>query len=496
MQRALSCVLVVLFVLFVFLPADAEQEGGQGYFDLGVFAYEDGDYKSAESHFKKALEFNPDNPFYNHFMGKTYLKTADYQAAKNYLNMAWKLDPDISGLKYDLALLNYKMSDYSKAADLFMEIVNEEPSNVLAHYHAGICLYKQRKYGKALDYFLAAARMSPTIKVNGYYYAGVCYWKMGKTDEAVQKLEYVRDHADSELLRENALIWLKIIEEEGKKALRPYSLFLEVGYGYDDNVTLEPLDEDIFTEEDDYFTMVHFSGRYNFVNRTGYKMGVGYSHYQTWHNDLEEYDLTGSILSIYGTYRLHPFTLGLSYVPSYYWLDEDSYLRRHKLRPEVIWTATERLAARLSYSYNDNEYFQEEDRDGLSHDVFLDAYYSILDERGHLFGGIGYEDNHASHSDQDYGRLTTRLGLILELPWELELGLTGRYQDKQYDNVDTFYGKEREDDQYHGAVSLARKLFYDWLSVLAEYSYTKNESNISDYEYNKSVAALCLRARY
>ncbi|MBW1859489.1 MAG: hypothetical protein JRI70_05280, partial [Deltaproteobacteria bacterium] len=47
MQRVLSFILVVLFVFLVFLPARAEEEGGRGYFDLGVFAYEDGDYQNA-----------------------------------------------------------------------------------------------------------------------------------------------------------------------------------------------------------------------------------------------------------------------------------------------------------------------------------------------------------------------------------------------------------------------------------------------------------------
>jgi tetratricopeptide (TPR) repeat protein len=495
MQRALSFILVVLFVFLVFLPARAEEEGGRGYFDLGVFAYEDGDYQNAESYLKKALELSPDNPYYNHYMGKTYLKTEEYKAAEQYFSRAWKLDSEISGLKYDRAMLNYKTSKYSMASDLFTEIVNEDPSNVLAQYHAGVSLLKQRKYDKALDPLLAAAEMSPTIKANGFYYAGACYWEMGKADKAVEKFEYVRDHADSEMLRENALTWLRTIEEE-KKARKPYSLYLNVGYGYDSNVTLDPLDEDVFSDEDDYFTRIHFSGKYNVINRKDLVLGAGYSHYQSWYNDLEEYDLTGSLFNVYAKYRLRPFTLGLSYLPSYYWLDQDSYLRRHKVKPEVVWEWKDSLSTVLSYSYSDNEYFQDEGWSGDRHEGYLNVYYSILDKVGYLFGGIGYEDNDASSPDQDYGWLKTRAGVFFHLPWELELDIRGRYQNKQYDNVDSFYGVEREDDKYFGAVSLARKLFYQWLAMAAEFNYTKNNSNISAYEYDKYVGALYLRARY
>ena len=50
-----------------------KNEGGRAYFDFGVFAYEDGDYGDAEANLKQALKFEPENPLYNHYLGKTYL---------------------------------------------------------------------------------------------------------------------------------------------------------------------------------------------------------------------------------------------------------------------------------------------------------------------------------------------------------------------------------------------------------------------------------------
>jgi hypothetical protein len=279
-------------------------------------------------------------------------------------------------------------------------------------------------------------------------------------------------------------VWLERIRTE-KKDVKPYSLYLKIGYHYDDNVPLEPLDEDVYTDEDDYVTKVFFSGKYNFVDSKNYNIGAGYSHYQTWHNDLAEYDLIGSIGNIYAKYRLQPFTFGFSYFPSYYWLDSDSYLRRHKLRPEVVWKCTEKFATKLSYSYY-----------GEIHEGFMAVYYSIMGKKAYLFGGIGYDDKSASHPDQDYGRLKTKLGISLSIPWELNLRLTGKYQEKRYDNVDTVYGVEREDTKYLGSISLSRKLFYDWLSILGEFNYTKNDSNINDLEYERNVTGLSLTARY
>ncbi len=494
MQRSLGFILIILFVLFMHLPAHA-QEQGNAYYDFGVFAYEDGDYEGAEENLKKALTFNPDNPFYNHYLGKIYLKTERYQEAEVYLTKAWNLNPDISGLKYDIAFLNYKTSNYSAAADLFAEIVKEDPSNVLAHYHAGICLYKQKNYRKALDYFINAAEISPTIKDNGYYYAGICHFKLGNFKKATEKFEYVRDHAESASLREYAIKWLQATDRQ-KKALKPYSLYVKLSYKYADNVRLEPLDKDIYADEDDYVTVGYFSGRYNIVNRQDYKMGVGYSHYQTWHSKLENYDLTGSIFDLYGKYRIRPFTIALSYLPTYYWVHSDKYLMRHHVKPEVMYKVNEDLVMRFSYSYYKNDYFRDDTKDGNTNEVFLNFYYSIGEKRGYLFGGIGYEDNSASHPDYYYVQLKTKVGISLNLPWALNVKLTGKYYDQDYDNVDSFYGIKREDAKYYGAISLCRKIFYDWLSISGEFNYTKNDSNILDREYKQNVMAVYLTARF
>jgi tetratricopeptide (TPR) repeat protein/cell division septation protein DedD len=473
----------------------AEEEKGGAYYDFGVFAYEDGDYEDAEKNLVMALKFDPDDPFCNHFLGKTYLKMERYQQAENCLNKAWKANPDMSGLPYDLAFLNYKMSEYSKAAELFAEIAKEDPSNVLAYYHAGISLYKLERFGKALDYFIGAAEMSPSVRANGYYYAGICYWKMGEIEKAAEKFQCVREQSESESLRQYALKWLEGIEKH-KKALQPYSLFLKIGYQYDDNVRLEPLDEDMYADEDDYVIVGYFSGRYDFVNRQYYKIGAGYSHYQTWHDDLGEYDLLGSIFSLYSRYRLNPFTFGFSYVPSHYWLDSDRYLRRHQLNADVMWKVDEKISTRLSYTYYDNNNYQNNDRDGHTNDVFLYAYYRLLDKTGHLFGGIGYEDNSASHRDEYYAQVKTKLGVSLKIPWDLDLSLTGRYYDKKYDHVDSFYGLKREDAKYYASISLSRRLIYDWLNGCVEFNYTKNNSNITDYDYERKVTTLSVIARY
>ena len=493
MSRLFKFAFVFSLVLLLAGATHAE-EAGRAYYDLGVFAYDDGDYKEAEKNLKAALTAMPDNPFYNHYMGKTYLKMERYDEALAHLKLAHDVNPDVPGLKYDLALALFQVQDYVRAADLFEDVFKEDPSNIPALYHAGISLYKQGQYSKASDYLISASEKSPSIKPMGYFYAGVCHQQMGDMENAVKKLEYARDNAKDASLRESAIKRLDAIEKQ--KKVKPYRVNMKLGIQYDDNVVLEPVDADIITNEDDWMGVLYFSGRYNVVNRKDYILGAGYNHYQTWHDDLNEYDLIGSILDFYGKYRFNRFTFGLTYSPNYYWLDSESYVMKHHLKPEVSYKINENLLSKLSYSYYRNKYFEDKDRDGHTNEGFLNLYYRLGKQMGYLFGGLGYEDVTASVPDQYYSQLKTKLGVSFKLPLALVFNTTLKYYLKDYDNVNSTFGVAREDDKYNILVSLSRKLVYDWLGILGEYSYTKNDSNVSDYEYKRHVASLSLTASF
>jgi len=56
--------LILWCVAWTHLPASAEAEKGRGFYDFGVFAYEDREYDAAEKNFRKALQCAPGNPLF------------------------------------------------------------------------------------------------------------------------------------------------------------------------------------------------------------------------------------------------------------------------------------------------------------------------------------------------------------------------------------------------------------------------------------------------
>ncbi len=487
-----------LMLLVFFSPALAQSPQGRVYYDFGVFAFEEGDYQAAEANFLKALSFDPQNPYYNHFLGKTYFKRGEYDRAEQYLNIAWGLDNSISGLQYDLALLFFRQADYEKAAPLFEELAAEDPAQVLSVYYAGIGNLNLKKYDKALGYLIDASELSSTVKPNGYYYAGICHLQLGQYGQAIEKLQYVRDNAESVNLRQNAEKWLKASRDR-QKSDRPYRLSLRVGYQYDSNVLLEPLDEDLPTDKSDSALVLNGAFKVDFFRSGGFTTGLGASYYQIDYQDLTQYNLYGSTASLYAKYRLDRITFGFSYIPAYYALDKEGYLTKHQFRPDLLWRATKDLTARFAWQYETKKYLTNDDRSGHGNLLDADLYYSLLDGKVQLFGGGGYESNSADLRDYSYDEYKARAGVRFFLPWRLQLGLTGKLNRKVYEDVDTFFGIKRKDSKWEAACSLSRPIYQEWLRLVADYRFTRNDSNIQEaatgvetFDYERHQATLSL----
>lgn len=486
---------IFLLIFSTGLKGYAQDNRGDAFFDFGVFAFEDGNYSDAEKNFKMALSFNTNHPQYNYYLGKTYLKTEDYEGAGRYLIKAQSLDPDIPGLGYDLAMLHYRKNDYDQAAGAFIRVVDQEPDNIPAVYYAGVSLFRQAQYDRAVQYFNTAARKSSNIAVNSNYYAGVCYAKIGDKASAVNKFTQVKNHPDAGNLKTLAQRWLESLE--GKIGTsKPYFLYLRAGRRMDDNVRLEPLDLDLYSNEDDDVTVVYLMGRYNFVNRPTFQVGAGYSHYQTWYDTLSEYDLMGSIFNIDMRYHLSALSFGLSYLPSFYRIESSRYLDRHNLNADMTWQIRNDLSAQLTYGYFNDDFATENERDGDTHRISLGATYTLFDNRLKILTQVGYEDIGADHPDEVCSQIRTKLGFNIRGPWDVNFGLTGRYFEKQYDHRHSVYKVERDDAKTIASFSVSRHIYYRWLGVLGEYDYTRNTSNINDFEYERNAFTLSLTITY
>ncbi|MBN2282429.1 MAG: tetratricopeptide repeat protein [Deltaproteobacteria bacterium] len=491
-RNVFHVVIVILSVIAAALPAGAASEAGNTHFDLGVFAYESGKYDEAVEYFNKALVTGADRRAVYHYLGKTHMALEQFDEASRYLDWAATMNSPVPGLAYDRAMLYYRLGKHGPAADLFIQAAKRDPSNVSARYYAGICLYMQKRYSAALPWFDEAGEQSPTLKVHCAYYAGICRAKSGDEVRAQEHFRYVAGMAEDDLLKAYALSWLELY----KARERAYDLYGKIGIQYDSNVVLEPVDEDVYADEDDWLLQGYVSGTYDLLRTDTWRGGIGYTHYQTEYSDLSDYDLITSLGQFYVSWRRYPVTLGLTYLPQYYWLDADSYLMRHQVRPEALWNVNDRLIAKVTGSYYRNNHFVDDGKDGKTAEGTLDAFYRISEQGSYLLGGIAYESNNARDEDNDYGQLRLKLGVTLVLTGGWKASAVGKYFRKEFEKDDTVFGITREDTKWQASLSVEKNLCYTWLSLAGDFTYTGNDSNIDFYTYHRSVTTLSLIARY
>lgn len=494
MRQLLKIFSICMLLLCFFIPATAG-EIAQNYYGLGVFAYEEGNYTEARDFLLKAVKLDPENARANFYLGQVYVKLDRLDLAEHYFSAALSQDSQVPGLGYALGYLFYQKDNYVKALQQFEQVVAEDPADVLAIYYSGISHYKLQQYEAAGEYLDRAARMSPTIEANGSYYAGICNYQLDRFDEAIKRFEHVMEIAAAKDLKENAELWVQAIKKR-QAAARPYSLYLKTGYLYDDNVILEPADEDLIADESDSALLLYFSGKCDVIDGRRMTSGIGYSHYQTRYRDLEEYDLTGSIGNFYLDYKLNnAVTLGLKYLPTYYWADSESYLMQHQVTPYALWMIDHLNAVDFSYSYYRNNYFTDNSRDGHANEISADYSRGFSDFRGYVFCGLGYEIYSAFEEDQDYRELKAQLGISYDIFAATNITVYGNYYDKQYDHRDFTFDVKRDDSRYFASASITQTVWKQWLNVGAEYTYTKNNSNIADFDYERNAILLSVSVK-
>jgi len=459
-------------------------------FDMGVFAYSDNDYENALTNFNRALAFQPNNPFYIQYLGKTFLAMDQYQDALNMLTKAYQLNPTLYDLEFDIAMTHYKMKHFKQAGQLFIQIIENDLLNdhILEHFYAGICLFQQKQYTPALSYFKLASLKAPTIQDNCYFYMGMCYYYLNQYDNATYVLNQVILKTQSKELKANAQKWIQAINKQ-IQIKKPYHLFAKIGYQYNDNVTLVSPDLAV-GDEDDTLLNCFFSGNYHIVNSPPYQFGFGYSHYQSIHQDKHDYDLTGSTLKLYAKYNLNPVSIQLQYMPSYYWLDDIKYMSFHKIQSQLTWPVTSNLMMKLAYTYGNNRYFQSEGRDGHSHSIDWISYYKMSFYNSKLFVGGSAEENHAAANDRKYDRLEAKMGLWVMFPKNIQGLMNIRLQSRHHKNNDSIYLLKRNDSTIGFSFDVTKDLPYKGIYTGLGYQYIHNNSTINNFDYRRNCVTL------
>ncbi len=464
----------------------------------GILSLTVGDYEDALGKFQKILDLDPINADAYYYLGMTYSKMEEFDKAVSYYQKALKLNPELAKTHFPLGVAYYQLKQYRNALQSLSQAEKYSPQDAMVYYYQGAVYYDMGRYYKSVAPFKKVRELDPALTVFSCYWQGVSLFQQGLYIEAEKLLREVRQLSSDSQLGKSADEFLSAIEKQTK----PLSLKASLGVEYDDNVTLQPTDEnasDVSDKEDERAVAnLKITGRK--FSESG-EFGAFYSFYQSLHQDLSEYNVQGHTGSFYFASNLRPFQPYIQYSYDYFFVDNDKYLQKHTIVPSLnIFVASPHIT-QVYFQYEKFNYlvsFEEDeyDRDADANALGANQYFSIVDGKGYVKIGAEYKNNDAKGDDWDYSGSKFSLTVYSPTPLsKMNVEIGGEQSYSNFIHEDSFFEQTRKDICSSAWIELMYKLNDNW-SIGLNYKHINNNSNIDFYEYKRNITSLFLSCSF
>jgi hypothetical protein len=274
-----------------------------------------------------------------------------------------------------------------------------------------------------------------------------------------------------------------------------------VGYQYDDNVTTDEVDST--SNLSDQALLIEFGGAYK--PRLGETLGleIGYDFSQSLYQDLTDYDLQLHTLSASIEREYGEIDAGLLYLYSRTFLGGDDFLGINNFTPSLGHAFSEKWYLSLRYSHQAKDFIQSSNdgRDADNNSFTVDNFLFFMEGKGQLSLGYRIEGENTSSDEYDYlghffnARLKLPVPVTALADYNAVFRMGLEYSTKDYSNVTSSIGTERQDDRTSFTVSAEADIVKN---VLAKVEFERIEvvSNLPSSDLDENVVTLKLVISY
>jgi len=231
------------------------------------------------------------------------------------------------------------------------------------------------------------------------------------------------------------------------------------------------------------------------------ELAISYGLYQTLHMNLSDFDLTQNSLDLSLKEQFQPYLAGkIALSGELIHLGGKQFDRTYSIAPALILTLSDSAASTFEYRFREAYYENSglfptnSDREGTAHLLTLGHHHKLSDT---LDLRISYSferelariNSWSSHSHHGSA------GLAIALPYNLLLDISADALGRSYDSIQSDASEARSDTTLSAAASLTWQL-NETLAISGGYHYTDNSSNISGYEYSRSITSIMFQGRY
>lgn len=273
----------------------------------------------------------------------------------------------------------------------------------------------------------------------------------------------------------------------------PVQLTLAAGLQYDDNVTVDELDET--SNVSDVAAVFDFDADYKKRFDQGTDLSVGYSLAQRTFFEESEFDLQIHNGKLGLKQNFDGFDVGADFYTIHARLDRDGLLNIQQLTPYFTTFLTDELYLRSSYRYQDKSFKDNKDRNAHTHAIDNDLYYFLDSTREYFVAGYRFESEDTRADQFDYNahqfvvRYAKRWNLYGNRP--LRMRLDWRFEMRNYDSITPSIGAIRDDDRHRLRARFDIPISKT-LTALLKYEYRNHVSNLEtvDFTDNRIEAQL------
>jgi tetratricopeptide (TPR) repeat protein len=521
-------IIIFFFLCFVF-------SGLSGYcetpFESGMREFKEESYEEALTDFLKARQGEPSSSTVAFYVGLTYKILENYKEAVPYLKDAVTLTPHVREAVVELVDAMYQTDDLKGAAQ-YVEIGEKEgiqPARI--QFLKGLILVKEGRYPEAITAFNKAKELDQTLSQAVEFQIGNAYIKEGKLKEARNRFAATTLlNPDSDIAifaRDYENILSEKIERE-----RPWRFSIGMGYKYDTNLVAKPgggpVADQISGQKDfgmNLSVRMGYTAPFSFT--TPYSLSLQYSLYAERYFRRDDYNTATNILSATPGYNFSRFSLSLPVSYGYSnlqgdarfptgkgndflndpanWFVDTKYKQYVSVTPTVKFLVTATSVAELAVGYVKKTYFDNpvhpapltpaEDRSGKQWNGTLGWTYFFKEGRGLWSTRYMYISEDTDGDNWSYRENRFSSSLLYPLSKPLRLQLSGDAAFAEYVHVNSFFDMQRKDEIYNGSIGFLYEIFKN-TDIITQYSYIRNKSNISTYDYTREVFMVGIEYRY
>ena len=524
---------LVWFCLLLFVsPALAQTPLDPQAYDLsiakGLIRFSSGQYSEAERLFQAALAANPGDSRASFYLGQTMIRLKRPEAAEEIFQTLLHKNQADGRAWLGLGMAQYNRGRYTEALASLDNAEKYLPTDPLVFYYQGLSYHQKGAFDLSPGRLLRARTLSPDRAAPSHYYSGIAYYQRGLLEEAREEFSAVLQVGEqgSELVN-SARQFLEEAGGGGGAGPKRWDLSFTVMGQYDSNVVLLPLGTSPphgvsgISQQHDWRTALFARGEYRPIQTETWLGGASYAVYQSFHQSLSGFDVENHTPSVFLQRQFGPFQARMQYSFDYIKVGRLPFLVSHTVQPMFTLSEGYHAFTQVQFRYQakdfqDARFEGNSFRDGKNWLAGATQYVLFADNTGNVRLGYTYDTDRTgggsptvavigtqTNADWAYSghRITAGVGLPAVLTYKIDFDFN--YYWLNYANPTSFAPGALDElttfkrrDQIWTLTGTIGRDFTEWLSASIQYAYTRDQSTISSFDYNRSVTSFMITGRF